>query len=49
MLITWDDNKNAENLKKHKIDFQTAQNVFSDPNIIILTVNTAIMKTVTRL
>jgi uncharacterized DUF497 family protein len=29
--IEWDDNKAASNLKKHKVSFETAQYVFSDP------------------
>jgi uncharacterized DUF497 family protein len=29
--IEWDDNKAADNLKKHKISFETAQYVFFDP------------------
>jgi uncharacterized DUF497 family protein len=28
----WDDEKNATNLKKHRIDFETASLVFDDPN-----------------
>ncbi len=28
----WDDKKAEENLKKHKISFDEAQTVFSDPN-----------------
>ena len=32
MRITWDKVKNARNLKKHKIDFETAKLVFDDPN-----------------
>lgn len=31
----WDEKKNAENLKKHKVDFQTAQYAFADPKLII--------------
>jgi uncharacterized DUF497 family protein len=30
----WDENKNRENLKKHRIDFETAQFVFDDPQHI---------------
>ena len=29
--ITWDENKAAENLAKHRITFETAQYVFLDP------------------
>jgi len=29
--IVWDENKNAENKLKHKISFEVAQYVFSDP------------------
>ena len=31
----WDKNKNDENLKKHGIDFSTAQYAFADPKLII--------------
>ena len=31
MKITWDENKNQENIKKHKISFEEAQTVFYDP------------------
>ena len=34
MLWTWDLNKDAENLHKHRISFETAQQVFNDPNFI---------------
>ena len=30
--FVWDENKNEENLKKHKISFKEAQTVFIDPN-----------------
>ena len=30
--IIWDEKKAKENLKKHKIPFEEAQTVFSDPN-----------------
>jgi len=29
--IVWDEDKNTENKQKHKIDFEVAQYVFSDP------------------
>jgi len=32
--IIWDENKNAENKLKHKIGFEDAQYVFSDPDRI---------------
>jgi uncharacterized DUF497 family protein len=32
--IVWDENKNAENKLKHKIDFEDAQYVFADPDRI---------------
>lgn len=32
MQFEWDDEKNAANLLKHKIDFVTAIAVFDDPN-----------------
>jgi uncharacterized DUF497 family protein len=32
--IVWDENKNAENKLKHKIGFEDAQFVFSDPDRI---------------
>jgi uncharacterized DUF497 family protein len=32
MEIIWDENKNQENIKKHKISFQEAKTVFYDPN-----------------
>lgn len=31
----WDDDKNSENVKKHGIDFTTAQYAFIDPNRVI--------------
>ena len=30
----WDEDKNAENFKKHGVDFETAQYAFIDPNRI---------------
>ena len=32
--ITWDPNKNLENIKKHKISFYEAQQVFNDSDCI---------------
>jgi uncharacterized DUF497 family protein len=32
MKIIWDENKNQENIKKHKISFEEAETVFYDPN-----------------
>jgi len=32
--IVWDENKNTENKQKHKIGFEDAQYVFSDPDRI---------------
>jgi uncharacterized DUF497 family protein len=31
----WDDKKNLENIKKHKVDFQTAQYAFIDSKRIV--------------
>lgn len=31
MVITWDKNKNASNIKKHGISFDDAAEVFDDP------------------
>jgi len=31
MRIIWDENKNQENIRKHKISFEEAQTVFYDP------------------
>ena len=31
----WDKNKNDENIKKHGVDFSTAQYAFVDPKLII--------------
>jgi uncharacterized DUF497 family protein len=31
MEIVWDENKNKENIKKHKISFEEARTVFYDP------------------
>jgi uncharacterized protein len=32
MNIIWDNNKNLENIKKHKVSFEEAETVFYDPN-----------------
>ena len=32
MKIIWDENKNRENVRKHKISFNEAKTVFYDPN-----------------
>jgi uncharacterized DUF497 family protein len=32
MRIIWDEKKNRENIRKHKISFEEAQTVFYDPN-----------------
>ena len=32
MIIIWDESKNKENIKKHKVSFEEAKTVFSDPN-----------------
>jgi uncharacterized DUF497 family protein len=32
MNIVWDENKNRENIKKHKISFEEAKTVFYDTN-----------------
>jgi uncharacterized protein len=32
ILFIWDDNKAGENQRKHKISFEEAQTVFTDPN-----------------
>jgi uncharacterized DUF497 family protein len=32
MNIIWDEDKNQENITKHKISFQEAETVFYDPN-----------------
>jgi uncharacterized DUF497 family protein len=32
MNIIWDEDKNQENIAKHKISFQEAETVFYDPN-----------------
>ena len=32
MKIIWDQNKNLENIKKHRVSFEEAETVFFDPN-----------------
>jgi len=32
MRIIWDNDKNSENIKKHRISFEEAKTVFYDPN-----------------
>ena len=32
----WDDNKEKENIKKHKISFDEAKTVFGDPNALLI-------------
>ena len=32
MRIIWDEKKNRENIRKHKVSFEEAQTVFYDPN-----------------
>ena len=32
MRIIWDESKNRENIKKHKVSFEEAETVFYDPN-----------------
>ena len=32
MKIIWDEKKNHENIRKHKISFEEAETVFFDPN-----------------
>jgi uncharacterized DUF497 family protein len=32
MRIIWDESKNKENIKKHKVSFEEAETVFYDPN-----------------
>ena len=34
MRWTWDENKNAANLRKHELDFETATLVFDDPLLV---------------
>ena len=32
MKIIWDENKNQENIRKHKVSFEEAKTAFYDPN-----------------
>lgn len=34
IIFDWDDNKNKENIRKHKVSFEEAQTVFLDENAI---------------
>lgn len=34
-IFEWDEGKNVENLKKHGVDFETAQYAFIDPERVI--------------
>lgn len=34
-FFEWDENKNRENIKKHGVDFETAQYAFLDPKRVI--------------
>jgi len=36
MVFEWDENKNLENIEKHNVSFETAQDVFFDRNRIII-------------
>jgi uncharacterized DUF497 family protein len=36
MKIVWDEDKNQENIKKHKVSFQEAETVFYDSNAKII-------------
>ena len=36
MTFEWDENKNAENIRKHKVSFAKAQDTFFDANRMIL-------------
>lgn len=36
MVFTWDDEKNAQNIKKHHLSFELAVRVFLDPNAVTL-------------
>jgi uncharacterized DUF497 family protein len=36
MKFVWDEKKNKENIKKHKISFEEAETVFYDPNAKII-------------
>lgn len=34
MRFEWDENKNQSNISKHGIDFEQAQRIFEDPNLL---------------
>ena len=36
MTFEWDENKNSENIQKHKVSFEKAQDTFFDVNRMIL-------------
>ena len=36
MTFEWDENKNLDNIEKHKVSFETAQEAFFDENRIII-------------
>jgi uncharacterized DUF497 family protein len=36
MRFIWDESKNQENIKNHKVSFQDAETVFYDPNAKII-------------
>ena len=36
MTFEWDENKNSENIQKHKVSFEKAQDTFFDANRMIL-------------
>ena len=36
MTFEWDENKNLENIQKHKVSFEMAQEAFFDKNRIII-------------
>ena len=38
MTFEWDENKNSENIAKHKVSFEKAQDAFFDEKRIILEV-----------
>jgi uncharacterized DUF497 family protein len=35
MLFEWDENKRAENIRKHNLDFELARYALADPNVKI--------------
>jgi hypothetical protein len=35
IIFEWDDNKNQNNIKKHRIDFEEAKTVFYDNDAIL--------------